>query len=53
MNKIWTSRLIFKANLIYGKPYNSLSESEQKELNIKIVAEDEDRKEKSRRFNNY
>jgi|TARA_R110000751_G_scaffold70225_2_gene142484 hypothetical protein len=50
---IWTSRLIFKSQLTYGKAYKDLSEQQKYTLHLTIITEQEQREEMSRRFNNY
>ena len=50
---IWTSRLIFKAGLMYSKDYKDLSEQGKYNVRLTIITEQEQREEMSRRFNNY
>lgn len=49
--KIWPSRLIFKAGLMYGKSYENLTEDERYHVHHTIITERDEREERSRRFN--
>ena len=49
--KIWPSRLIFKASLMYGKAYESLTEDERYKVHYTIITERDEREERLRRFN--
>ena len=49
--KIWPSRLIFKAGLMYSKAYENLTEDERHNVHSTIITEQKERDERSRRFN--
>jgi len=54
MNKwIWTSRLIFKAGLMYGKKYKDLTEDEEYEMRLVILQEQKEREEREARLDVY